>query len=529
VWLVLCRCLSPQIAGAHDARLTNHRFVVAHAEGSQVISASNSSTPLERTDHQSRPLEIQVFFAAASLIAACSYCTSIASAQDTPQDNTAQTVPERPTIRADRRPEEDWSVLADPRVARQPLDGLKYIPLDSANPKTYLSLGVTLRERFELDHATFFGAPGGESGQWILSRLEWHADFRLGNHVQVFTQFQNAVTPGKARPALVDQDRLDVEQAFIGLTESLGGGTLRLRLGRQVVAIESQRFASVREGPNLRQSYDAALADYERGGWHVIGAYEQPVQTQDVHPFDDYSNHHLTLSGVKVQRRLSGSTQLSVYYANYRHDAAAFTSVTGNERRNVVDIRTSGAVNGFDWDVEGMNQSGSIGAQAIEAKALGSSAGYTLVGVRWKPRMGLAVDVATGDHDPSDNRLETFNPLFPNGYYLANYTGFPNLIHVKPALTVHPAPAVSLTVAVAGQWRETPADAVYAFPSVPLPGTVGVPDRYTGTYGELRGDWTIAPHYALAFDAVHYAIGTAIRQAGGRDANYLAIQVSYGW
>jgi hypothetical protein len=28
---------------------------------------------------------------------------------------------------------------------------------------------------------------------------------------------------------------------------------------------------------------------------------------------------------------------------------------------------------------------------------------------------------------------------------------------------------------------------------------------------------------------VHYAIGTAIRQAGGRDANYLGVQVSYGW
>ena len=209
--------------------------------------------------------------------------------------------------------------------------------------------------------------------------------------------------------------------------------------------------------PTLR---DRAWAS-SPSGWHVIGAYEQPVQTQDVHPFDDYSNHHLTFGGIKVQRRLSGSTQLSAYYANYRRDAAVFTSVTGTEHRHVIDIRTSGAVKGFDWDVEGMNQSGSIGAQTIQAKALGSSVGYTLVDVKWKPRIGLAVDVATGDHDPSDNRLETFNPLFPNGYYLAGYTGFPNLIHVKPGLTIHPARAVSLTVAGVAQWRETTVDAVY--------------------------------------------------------------------
>ena len=35
----------------------NHRFVVAQAESSQVISASNPPAPLEWTDHQSQPLE----------------------------------------------------------------------------------------------------------------------------------------------------------------------------------------------------------------------------------------------------------------------------------------------------------------------------------------------------------------------------------------------------------------------------------------------------------------------------------------
>jgi hypothetical protein len=39
-----------------------------------------------------------------------------------------------------------------------------------------------------------------------------------------------------------------------------------------------------------------------------------------------------------------------------------------------------------------------------------------------------------------------------------------------------------------------------------------------------RGVWD-----AVAFDAAHHAIGTAIRQASGRDANYLGIQMSYGW
>ena len=236
---------------------------------------------------------------------------------------------------------------ADPRVEREPLDDLKYIPLVPTDPKIYLSFGVNVRERFVLDHATFFGTPPGESGEWILSRLEWHADFRLGKHLQVFAQFTNALAPGKEKRLAVDQDRLDVEQAFIGFTEPFAGGTLRMRLERDVLPFELQRFVSVREGPNLRQSYDAAFADFERGRWRVSGAYTQPVQIRDEHAFDDYSNHHLTFSGGRVQYRWSGSSQLSVSYSNYRQDDAVFASVRGNERRNALDIRTSGTVNGF--------------------------------------------------------------------------------------------------------------------------------------------------------------------------------------
>ncbi len=40
----------------------------------------------------------------------------------------------------------------------------------------------------------------------------------------------------------------------------------------------------------------------------------------------------------------------------------------------------------------------------------------------WTPRLGLSIDVASGDRNPHDNKLETFNPLFPNGNYVADYT-----------------------------------------------------------------------------------------------------------
>ena len=53
--------------------------------------------------------------------------------------------------------QEDWSVLADPRMPREPLDGLKYIPLSAYDPESYLSFGANLRERFEANDDAAFG------------------------------------------------------------------------------------------------------------------------------------------------------------------------------------------------------------------------------------------------------------------------------------------------------------------------------------------------------------------------------------
>ena len=48
-------------------------------------------------------------------------------------------------------------------------------------------------------------------------------------------------------PTPVDREHLDLEQAFVTLTEPVDGGTLRLRIGRQEMAFDLQRFVGVRD------------------------------------------------------------------------------------------------------------------------------------------------------------------------------------------------------------------------------------------------------------------------------------------
>ena len=36
-------------------------------------------------------------------------------------------------------------------------------------------------------------------------------------------------------------------------------------------------------------------------------------------------------------------------------------------------------------------------------------------------------------------------------------------------------------------------------------------------------------HVSLALEVVHFAIGTAIRQVGGHDSDYVGAEIKYGW
>lgn len=450
---------------------------------------------------------------------------SAESTQATPaSDATA-----RPVLRSNRW-QEDWSVLADPSLRTQWGDALKYIPLSASDPGTYLSLGVNLRERFEMSDAASFGIGHNPNDSYLLQRIQLHADLRFATYWQAFVQIEDARTVGKQVIGGADRNPWDLRLAFLAYVRTFDAGTFKARAGRQDFAFDLQRFVSLRDGPNVRQSFDAVWVDWETGKWRFIAFVSQPVQYSDLHPFDDTSNRHFRFDTFRVERLVWGKNELSAYYARYNRDSAHYLGATGTERREVYDMRFAGSHARVDWDVEGMLQRGHVGSKHIDAWGAGARVGYTL-DLRWQPRAGLQVDAASGDRRPGDRALGTFNPLFPNGYYftLAGFTGYTNLVHIKPSLTVKPVTRLTLMGAVGFQWRQTTADAVYVQPNIPLPGTAGRGGRWTGVYGQVRADYVFNANFTGAVEAVHYDAGSAIRKAGGRDGDYIGVEGKFMW
>lgn len=451
-------------------------------------------------------------------------------AQQLDGSGSAADVLERPAINFNRW-KEDWSVLADPALRTDPFDDLKYIPFSSSDPKSYLSFGAGLRERFESLDAPFFGVDHQASERYVIERAELHADIHPNEHWQIFTQLQDDRAFWKRVLTPVDADKFDLEQGFVSYQGGLWGGVVKARVGRQEIGFDLQRFVSARDGTNVRQAFDAAWVDWEKGLWRLISFWSHPVQTEDVHPFDDYSNPHFQYGGVRVERRDVGPGALSAYVSRYEVDDAHYLFADGKERREIADVRYAGTSDGFDWDLESMGQGGTVGAMRARAWAVGAINGYTFADWQWRPRIGLQMDVASGNPHPNATTLSTFNPLFPNGYYvtLSGYTGDTNLLHFKPSITITRSPKLKIMGAVGLLWRQTTADAIYEIPDIPVPGTAGRGGRWTAVYGQVRADCVFNSHLTGSLEIDHYAIGEVIRQAGGHDSDYLGAELDFQW
>src|SRR5258707_2741760 len=177
------------------------------------------------------------------------------------------------------------------------------------------------------------------------------------------------------------------------------------------MAFDLQRFVSVRDGPNVRQAYDAAWLDWEQREWRFIGFWSMPVQYRHEHFFDDFSSEHFQYGGVRVERKDVGPGDLAAYYSRFILDKTRFLDARGDERRNNFDIRYAGARSGFDWDLEAMAQFGDFGGKRIRDWARGSRIRYTFDEAGWGPRPWIEIDGASGAGTAWASTRGRSNPL----------------------------------------------------------------------------------------------------------------------
>jgi hypothetical protein len=405
-------------------------------------------------------------------------------------------------------------------------------PSAEAESSWSFDIGGELRERFESSRNPVFGLPTPAEDNYLLHRAVLSVDVRNSDRLRGFVELVGGFTSGwSGSPPPTQDDPLDLLQAYIEPSISLGSDQLAVRVGRQELSLGASRLVSVREGPNIRRAFDGVRATWTRGKDRTASAFFVRPVFPEAGVFDDRSSADQRFWGFYATWPVPAFEGLGIdaYYLGLDRADAVFAQGGARELRHTVGVRAFGERGGWDWNIEAAWQWGSFGDSSIRAWTVSVDAGFELSDVPLSPRLGLKADAISGDQDPHDRELGTFNPLFPRLPYFseANLATPANLLDVQPNVHLALADGLSLSVSWNGLWKHERADAFYAPPLAPVDGTSMSESRDIGWQASALIEWQVTEQVGFTATYVSFEPRSVIEQANGRSGSFFGAWVQF--
>lgn len=361
------------------------------------------------------------------------------------------------------RYEEDYSILQQDS-SRNWYTATKFKAL-SKNGNTYLSLGGDIRYQYQRFTNENWGEAPKDKDGFTLTRYLAHADFHAGKHFRTFVQLQSSFANGKVtQPSPVDENQLDLHQAFADIAfTGRNAQAFTIRLGRQELLYGSQRLVAVRDGPNNRQSFDAARLIYAHGMLNVHFFYSWFVQSKQRIFDDGFTGNTRFWGAYLVKNRIPLLNNADIYYFGLLKKTAKFDDGAGKELRHSLGGRIWDAKKFWKYDIEGLYQFGNFAGKQISAWTFSINTSYKFANTIGKPEAGIKTELISGDARYDDNKLQTFNPLFPRGGYfgLVSIIGPANLFDIHPSITLDLSRGLYFNMDCDIFWRYSRNDGIY--------------------------------------------------------------------
>jgi hypothetical protein len=402
------------------------------------------------------------------------------------------------------RYDEDWSDLADAEKREHHWTGpFKYVPLGD---NAWISTGIELRARTESYEDNLWGSAEAPDDAYLWLRAMPYVDLHLGK-VRGFVQPIVATSIGVAPSASpIDETGADLLQGFV----QADLGPVTLRGGRQMLSLGTERLVGTRYGPNVPLAFDGVRADVVVGGAKVSLLAARPVQP-GTGSFDDRTSSSKALWGLYAT-----TPGLDLYYLGYSNERAQWGASSGKETRHSLGARWHGSRDDWHWNAEGVYQFGHFAGQTISAWTLGTELGRSFPDAPLQPDLTLRFNVVSGDRDPADNHLGTFNALFPKGKYFGELSpvGPYNLVNLHPALGLQLLPTISAGLAAAAFWRYSRGDGVYDIPGNLIRAAGDSRARFIGAEVEATLAWQASAELELSASLSAFRPGVFMRETG---------------
>jgi hypothetical protein len=438
--------------------------------------------------------------------------------------------------------DEDYRYLRDPAARdlgepRDFFDPIKYIPFNDKGD-IYLSLGGQVRYRYEFFNDENFGRSPDDDNGYHLLRMMAHVDLHLGENFRLFVQGKSALIEDRdGGPRAIDADEIDIQQAFgdFSFRFNQNRDSVLVRLGRQDLRYGAERLIGVSDWTNVRRTFEGVRGSIGFGNntLDLFWVWPVKVQKESLNEGDDNTNFAGIYDVISLPAFMrDANSKLDIYGLWLGRDNTNSSPLPSNDS----DTYTVGAhffSRPMPWDVdlEGDYQFGDSAGNDIRAWSFASEVGYNLTGVTWTPRLYIGFDIASGDDDPTDGKVQTFNQLFPTGHPYFGYIdviGRQNIIDGHGGFSLALAPVAKLRLEQHFFWRQDTHDGLYTATGAELipPGSSST--NYIGSEFDVLFDWQIDRHWSTYVGYSHFFAGDFVEESGAASGADNDIDFVYG-
>lgn len=279
----------------------------------------------------------------------------------------------------------------------------KEVSNEFVGQRTWISLGHKFSDQAEI-FATLQDSRiwGGNSNS--ISAIDTGTDF--------------VVTDKSGTDRKIQESASDIREAYFYL-ENFLLPTISLKFGRQKIVLGDQRLVGHLDWLNTGRSFDAFLLK-QKAEIHELTFFGSIVREGNAsEPNQILRNNRSAFDNRQKDTYFAGLYEtlnfgfiLTDLYAFSRVDYETNELHTAGMRltnRTVKNKLPEGKA--FDWSIELCGQTGFKGDKKVEAYAFGLIAGYKF-GLAIPIRLGISLDHASGDRDPTDKKHQTFDNLY---------------------------------------------------------------------------------------------------------------------
>lgn len=422
-----------------------------------------------------------------------------------------------------------------------------------ANPLCFmdgkLCLDIQERSRFEGRENTFdfngaIDSPTDDA--FFLQRFRIGLAFKPVDWLKFYVQGQDAQELGSDRPDIPGtsgaegDDNFDLRQAYI----QIGPKSVNLALGRQVLAYGDERLIGPSDWNNISRTFDAARLQFVQPKFSVdlfaasvVNIYRDSIDLSDLfngsetHRRQVFSGAYLSTSAVDFQTMDFYVLALDQEVPNPTAPAitspATFNGLSG-KRTDFVTLGTRikgdpKKLHGWEYEGEFAFQTGQVADLNLTAFAAHGGFGYNF-SCDWKPRLFFEYNFASGDDNPTDGDIHTFQNLFPSNhkfYGFMDLFSWQNIHNPELSFRVQPTKQFTLEADAHAFWLANTNDAWYRANGVtkvrPLNALAQNADSYAGSEIDLVATYKPAKFLTLVAGYSHFFAGSYLHDTGADD------------